>query len=402
MTKTPLFRRAEACLLALAVIGTALGAALTFWEGRTEAAIWEPPEPRRIDHSTQGDPEEPWRLEDEENTIAVFDFAKRGVVMVSTEQPSALANMSYKGNGSGFFIDEEGHILTNHHVIADSTSIVVHTYSGKSYPAVVVGSDRLTDLAVLKIDAPEDEIWPLSFADYDKVRVGQKAIVLGSPYATGTSLGLDRSPTTTTGIISAKDRSLPIQSETKPGVNEFTIENLIQTDAAVNPGNSGGPLLNSSGEVVGVVTAIMDSAMGIGFAVPSEVVLQVLPQMMREGQVRRAFMGIQYHALDVWAKNLGDKYSLLGLPVTEGALLVQVEPGGPADKAGLRGGNRTVTVDGEQVMVGGDIIVGLQGVPIYGSNLQREILKYKPGDKLELEILRDGKRLFVEIVLGSR
>ena len=153
---------------------------------------------------------------------------------------------------------------------------------------------------------------------------------------------------------------------------------------------------------MGVVTAIMDSASGIGFAIPSEVVEQVLPQMMARGEVKRAFMGIQYLSLDVWAKNLGDKYSQLELPVKEGALLVLVEPGGPGEKAGLRGGQRTVTVDGDQVMVGGDIIVGLEGVRIYGSNLQREILRHRPGDRVELEILRDGKRLTVGIVLGSR
>jgi S1-C subfamily serine protease len=402
MTRSPFHRRAEVILLALAVIGASLGAALTFWEQRSEAATWQPPEPRGIDPSDVENSEEPWRLQDEENTISVFEFAKKGVVMVSTEQPGIFGGSNNKGNGSGFFIDEQGHLLTNNHVIEGAVSITVHTYSGNSYAAKVVGSDRLTDLAVLKIDAPSDEIWPLTLADYDTVRVGQKAIVLGSPYATGTSLGLDRSPTTTTGIISAKDRSLPIESETKPGVNEYTIENLIQTDAAVNPGNSGGPLLNSSGEVVGVVTAIMDSASGIGFAIPSEVVEQVIPQMMASGEVKRAYMGIQYHALDVWAKSLGDKYSQLGLPVKEGALLVVVESGGPGEKAGLRGGQETVTVDGEQVLVGGDIIVGLEGVPIYGSNLQQEILKYRPGDKVELEILRDGKRLKIELVLGSR
>ncbi len=401
MKKTSYYRRVEACLLILAIIGVALGTALTFWEKRTEAAVWEPPERRGIEPGSAEGSEVLWRLQDEENTISVFEFAKYGVVMVSTEQSGAFGR-SNKGNGSGFFIDDSGHLLTNYHVVEDSTRISIHTYSGRAYNATVVGSDRLTDLAVLKIDAPTDEIWPLTFADYDTVRVGQKAIVLGSPYATGTSLGLDRSPTTTTGIISAKDRSLPIQSATKPGVNEYTIENLIQTDAAVNPGNSGGPLLNSAGEVVGVVTAIIDSATGIGFAIPSEVVLQVLPQMMEQGGVSRAYMGIQYHALDTWVRNLGEKFSELELSVEKGALLVYVEPGGPGEEAGLRGGDKSVTVDGEQVMLGGDIIVGLEGVRIYGSNLQREILKYRVGDKVHLEIIRDEKRLTVEIVLGSR
>lgn len=395
------YRRVEACLLILAIVGVALGTALTFWEKRTEAAVWEPPLQRGIDPGDTEISEDIWRLQDEENTISVFEFAKYGVVMVSTEQSGAFGR-SNKGNGSGFFIDHSGHLLTNYHVVEDSTKISIVTYSGNSYNATVVGSDRLTDLAVLKVDAPEDEIWPLTFADYDSVRVGQKAIVLGSPYATGTSLGLDRSPTTTTGVISAKDRSLPIQSTTKPGVNEYTIENLIQTDAAVNPGNSGGPLLNSIGEVVGVVTAIIDSATGIGFAIPSEVVLQVLPQIMSEGVVSRAYLGIQYHALDVWLKSLGERYSELELPVDEGALLVYVEPGGPGEKAGLRGGDKSVTFDGEEVMLGGDIIVGLEGVHIYGSNLQREILKYRVGDRVDLEIIRDEKRLDVEIVLGSR
>ncbi len=323
--------------------------------------------------------------------------------MVSTQRSGAGGSgIATRGNGSGFFVNDQGYLVTNHHVIEGATTITIHTYRGYSYPATVVGSDRLTDLALLRASIPGYEITPLIFADYSLVRVGQKAIVVGSPLATGSSLGLDRSPTVTTGIISATDRSLPVESLTRPGVNDYTIENLIQTDAAVNPGNSGGPLLNSSGEVVGVVTAIIDSATGIGFAIPSDVVQEVIPEIMRNGEVKRAFMGVAYQPLDEIAKAIGEAFEELGLATREGALITDVDQGGPADKAGLVGGNRRVTIRGQDVMLGGDIIIGIGEAKIQGSNLTKEILKYKPGDTVQVEVLRRGRKLSMTVVLGSR
>ena len=324
--------------------------------------------------------------------------------MVSTEATvQGFGGVSRRGNGTGFFVDSVGHIVTNFHVIEGATKILVHTYSGTTYAASVVGSDRLTDLAVLKVDAPAEEIVPLALADYSQVKVGQKAIAVGMPLATGTNMGLDRSPTVTTGIVSAKDRSLPIESKTKPGVNDFTIENLLQTDAAVNPGNSGGPLLNSSAEVVGVVTAIMDSASGIGFAIPSNIVADVLPQIIANGEVKRAYMGISYLPLDELAKTYGEEVvAALGLPTLKGALVTEVEPGMAADKAGIIGKTKNIVVAGLEFPVGGDIIVSINGVQVSGSDLSGLILRHKPGDTVTLEVFRGDRRMTLELTLGSR
>jgi S1-C subfamily serine protease len=405
MRKAPFFSKPEYWLIVLALIGALAGTLATY--GRKPSSETTVAATSGKTATPGASDEESWRIQDEENTVEVFEAAKRGVVLVATIRSglssASAAGTSRRGNGSGFFIDSEGHIVTNNHVIEDAVSIEVQTYSGTSFKASVVGSDRLTDLAVLKVQAPKKEIFPLPLADHRQVQVGQKAIVLGSPLATGSSMGLDRSPTVTTGIISAKDRSLPIESLTKPGVNDFTIENLIQTDAAVNPGNSGGPLLNSKGEVVGVVTAIIDSATGIGFAIPSQVVSEVIPQILKSGQVKRAFMGIAFYPLDALAKEMDSAdFEQLGIGASRGALVTEVEENGPAYRAGLKGSTGKVTAGGQDYLVGGDMITSINGVEVRGSNLSGEILKYRPGDKVKLDILRGGQKLTVEVVLGSR
>ncbi|HHY76433.1 MAG TPA: PDZ domain-containing protein [Firmicutes bacterium] len=405
MKKTPLFMRAETWLILLAALGLLLGGLATL--GRSLTAVASPGEPYPAASLPSFEDEETWRTEDEQNTIAVYEAVKRGVVMVSTEQISTgsplFDRFSRRGNGSGFFVDSYGHIVTNYHVIENATRILVHTHSGRVYEAYVVGTDRLTDLAVLRVDVPPGEAVALRLADYESIRVGQKAIAIGMPLATGSSMGLDRSPTLTTGVISAKDRSLLIESQTRPGVNDFTVENLLQTDAAVNPGNSGGPLLNSRGEVVGVVTAIMDSASGIGFAIPCNVVSEVVPQLISKGRVERAYMGISYLPLDGLRKAYGDDIiSALGLPSEHGALVTEVEAGGPGARAGIRGSTKKTTVSGIEFPVGGDVIVAVDGVAVSGSDLSQMILERKPGDKVKLELYREGRKMTVEVTLGSR
>lgn len=377
-------------LFLLAFLGTILGAGLTL------AADKSPFQGNNLNLTLVGNNDSAG-LTDEDNTIAVYDRAKEGVVMVLTQYGSP----DRIGNGSGFFWDRKGHVVTNYHVVEGAQSIVIHTFAGDSYNVRVVGMDRLTDLAVLEIVGATPEVVPLMRGNSDQVKVGQKAIVLGSPLASGSSLGLDRSPSITTGVISAKDRSLPIESEVKPGVTDFTIENLLQTDAAVNPGNSGGPLLDSHGRVVGIVTAIIDSANGIGFAIPINVAETVVPQLIQYGQVKRAFLGISYLPLDTLSRTLGDEFKTLNLP-DKGALITEVDTGGPAEKAGLLGGTRVVTLQGQNIVLGGDIIVSLDGKVIYGENLLSEILKYSPGSRVTVEVLRNGKRLTFKVVLGSR
>ncbi len=389
--------RPEYWLLLLAVAGIVLGTLATLGERFSGRLSFIPSAETATRPNPNTSSEEAWRIQDEQNTVEVFESVKWGVVKVSTSRTS------HKGNGSGFFIDGQGHVVTNYHVVEDATDIEIQTIAGRTYSAKVAGADRLTDLAVLDVEIPKPEVYPLILADYSLVKVGQKAIVMGSPLATGSSMGLDRSPTITTGIISAKDRSMPIESLTRPNVNDFTIEDLIQTDAAVNPGNSGGPLLNSSGEVVGVVTAIMDSANGIGFAIPSQVVSAVVPDLIQIGKVVRAFMGVSYVRLDLLRSELGAvAYREAGLPDTHGAMVIGLDAGGPGQKAGLRVADGVVIVGGQDVPVGGDIITALEGVPITGSNLSDEILRHKPGDRIVLEVLRDGRKVAVDLVLGSR
>ncbi len=406
MKKTPLLMRAETWLIFLAVVGLVLGGLATLGRNLTAGASPNETYPTASVPSPYESDEATWRVEDEENTISVYEAVKYGVVMVSTEEAggsSIIDRFSRRGNGSGFFVDLNGHIVTNYHVIENASRILVHTHSGRTYEASVVGSDRLTDLAVLKVSVPSGEVAALRLADYETIRVGQKAIAIGMPLATGSNMGLDKSPTVTTGVISAKDRSLPIESKTRPGVNDFTVENLLQTDAAVNPGNSGGPLLNSRGEVVGVVTAIIDSASGIGFAIPCNVVAEVVPQIILTGQVQRAYMGISYLPLDGLRKAYGDDViSALDLPVKEGALVTEVEQGSPGDRAGIRGSTKKTKVAGLEFPVGGDLIVAVDGAPVSGSDLSQMILERKPGDRVTVELYREGRKVTVEVTLGSR
>jgi S1-C subfamily serine protease len=405
MKKTPLLMRAETWLIFLAVLGLCLGGLATLGRNLTAGASPDGTYPQAATPADES--EETWRIQDEENTISVYEAVKHGVVMVSTEETAGSSSVfdrfSRRGNGSGFFIDTSGHIVTNYHVIENASKILVHTHWGQIYEATVVGSDRLTDLAVLKVNIPAGQAPALRLADYDEIRVGQKAIAIGMPLATGSNMGLDKSPTVTTGVISAKDRSLPIESRTKPGVNDFTVENLLQTDAAVNPGNSGGPLLNSRGEVVGVVTAIIDSASGIGFAIPCNVVAEVVPQVISTGQVLRAYMGISYLPLDGLKKAYGDDIvSALDLPFKEGALVTEVEQGSPGDRAGIRGSTKKTMVGVLEFPVGGDLIVAVDGVPIAGSDLSKVILDRKPGDRVTVELYRGDRKITVEVTLGSR
>lgn len=302
--------------------------------------------------------------------------------------------------GSGFVYDRDGHVITNNHVVEGAKSVQVVLSTGKTYAAKVVDTDRLSDLAVLKIDAPASELYPLPLADSDAVKVGQKAIAIGSPLGGDGEFGLDRSATVTQGIISAKDRTMPVP-EGKSGIR-FNIEGLLQTDAAINPGNSGGPLLNSRGEVMGVNTAIIPSAQGIGFAVSSNTVRRVVPQLIAGKKVQRPWIGVEFQGLDNLKRELGGEFAKLGLSTDSGALIVRVSADSPADRAGLRGGGRKVEVPGGEIIVGGDIITAINGAAITGANLPAEVMKYAPGDTVKVTYLRDGKTMTTGVKLASR
>ncbi len=349
-------------------------------------------------------------LDSENNTIAVVERGLQGVVKIQTNTKVAQRMSSpfdfftpnggvMTGNGSGFIYDAQGHIVTNHHVVENATEIKVQLSTGKVVQAKLVGSDRLSDLAVIKVDLPASELTPLVLANSNVVKVGQKAIAIGSPLATGNSdLGLDRSATVTEGIVSAKDRTLPITDESNRV--EYTIEGLIQTDAAINPGNSGGPLLNSAAEVIGVNTAIVTDAQGIGFAIPSSTVQKVVPQLIAGKTVGRPKLGVEYLALNSEKQARGDSYSQLGLPVDQGALVISATPGGAAAKAGLRGSTQDEKT-GKFTTVG-DIITRVDGTIIVGDNLATVIRKYNPGDSVKMSILRNGSEITIDVVLGSQ
>jgi serine protease Do len=295
--------------------------------------------------------------------------------------------------GSGFVWDKDGHIVTNNHVIADASKIEVTFADGTTVPAKLVGADPDSDLAVLKIDTSAVQVQPVQIADSKLVKVGQLAIAIGNPF------GLEG--TMTTGIISALGRTMPANESLTSGPS-YSIPDIIQTDAPINPGNSGGVLLNDQGQVVGVTFAIESpnrSNAGIGFVIPSSIVERVIPSLISSGSYRHPYLGISGGNL---TPALAEAMNLKS--TQRGALVGDVVANGPADKAGLQGSNTQATVEGQQVPVGGDVIVAINGETIKSMD---DLIAYlsantSVGDKITMTILRDGKQQDVDVTLGSR
>jgi S1-C subfamily serine protease len=291
--------------------------------------------------------------------------------------------------GSGIVIDGEGHVLTNNHVIEGANKIEVKLgASDTEYAAEVVGADPASDLALLKVKAPAKELHPLTLGDSSKAEVGDPVVAIGNPF------GLDR--TVTSGIVSALQRQIEAP-------NGFSISNVIQTDAAINPGNSGGPLINAEGEVIGINSQIetggsgSEGNVGIGFAIPINTARAEIHQLETKGEVEHAWLGIEGGSI---TPSLA---KALNLPVQKGAIVQSVEHGGPADKAGVEGGNTSATIDGTEVELGGDIITEINGKQIAGMEELIEVVDAaKPGDSIELTILRDGSTKKVTVTLGDR
>jgi putative serine protease PepD len=283
------------------------------------------------------------------------------------------------GIGSGFIIDPKGYILTNYHVVEGARKIDVTLSEGKKYTGKIVGYDKRSDLAVIKIDAENLPYLPLG--DSDKLEPGQFAIAIGNPY------GLNR--TVTLGIVSALNRTI-----IEP--NGVRLENLIQTDAAINPGNSGGPLINIKGEVIGINTAIKSDAQGIGFAIPINKAKEIANKLIKEGKITYPWIGIKGYAIT------SDMLDYIKFPVNKGVVIAEVVPGSPADKAGLKGGDRVIYVDGTQIIVGGDIITKIDGKSVESmEDLRSEIQKRKVGDTVEITYIRNGKEYTVKIKLEA-
>ena len=316
----------------------------------------------------------------------IYEQSYQSVVEITStsNQSSPLGGeQQAQGQGSGFVFDSEGHIVTNDHVVEGAESVSVRFWDGSSYDATVVGTDPSTDLAVIKVDAPAEALKPLELGDSTQLSVGEGVVALGSPF------GLEG--TATSGIVSALNREM-----TSP--NNFTISNSIQTDAAINHGNSGGPLLNAAGQVIGVNTQIKSDSGGsdgIGFAIPSATVASIAPQIISSGSVEHAYLGVGVASLsDTVAQELG---------VPAGVMVTEVRQATPAAEAGLRAATGSAMVAGQSYPTGGDVITAVDGTAITdGAELQSAVDAKSPGDSVELTYTRDGTSTTVEVSLGTR
>jgi len=322
--------------------------------------------------------------EEEQNNISVY---KRNIPSVVNVTSRAVAFdffyglVPQEGQGSGFVIDKEGHILTNYHVVADARQVEVTMHNRKKYKASIVGTDPTHDLAVIQIKAPD--LVPSVLGDSRNLQVGQKVYAIGNPF------GL--AGTMTRGIVSS------IRPVREP--NGAMIDEAIQTDAAINPGNSGGPLMNWHGEVIGINTMILSSVgqnAGIGFAIPINTAKAVLNDLMTLGRVRRPALGVRTIAI---SPELADE---LGLPVDYGLLIIQVTPGGSADQAGLRGGNERAYLGNTPIMLGGDVIVAIDGQKIEDEqDLAQMMNNHRAGDTIKVTVYRGKRKMDVDVSLGE-
>ena len=322
-------------------------------------------------------------------------YAQSGPGVVQVTSTSVVGNDPFFGPqpraslGSGFVIDKSGHIVTNFHVIDGAQEVEVNFSGDDRVPARVVGSDPSTDLAVLEIDAQARALTPLPLGNSDAVRVGDSVVAIGNPF------GLER--TVTAGIVSALQREI-----TAP--NGYTIDKVIQTDAPINHGNSGGPLLNAEGAVIGVNSQIESSTgggnVGIGFAVPINTVKEVVSQIRESGRVEHAYLGVRMQEID---ENLAQTFRL---PVDSGILIVDVVDGSPADEAGLQGGDQPVIVGGKSYVLGGDIVTAADGQSVATpDDLRRLIMEKEPGEAMTLEVRRGDRgesERTVSVTLGRQ
>ena len=317
------------------------------------------------------------------------------VITVDDQAANVATNLfPTQGQGSGFVVDTDGHIVTNNHVIAEADEIDVTFFDGSTVKATYIGADSDSDIAVIKVNVPSESLRPITWGDSDLVQVGQRAVAIGNPFGLAGSL--------TSGIVSALGRSLPTENGT------FRIPEIVQTDAAINPGNSGGPLLNSDGEVIGVNTAIVPrrnnfsgerSFLGVGFAVPSNLAQRVVPSLIENGKYEHPWIGFSGNTV---TREIADA---MELPEIMGALVVQVISGSPADDAGLRGGTREIVFDsGIDTTIGGDVIIGIEDEEIRAFDDLISFLSRRGvvDQEITLTIIRNGETQTLEMVLGPR
>jgi S1-C subfamily serine protease len=379
-------------LVAAAILGggVALGVGTVIWdEGGTTTVVNSP----AASDSSLTSEAEPASSETNSSLAGqIYKAAAPGVVQVTSnvtsEDPSHFRQPQQgQSLGSGFVIDKAGHILTNFHVVDGAEEVFVNFSGDHRYKAEVVGTDPSTDLAVLQIDAQSRALTPLPLGNSDAIQVGAPVVAIGNPF------GLDR--TVTAGIVSALQREIQAP-------NGFTIDKVIQTDAAINKGNSGGPLFDADGKVIGINSQIetgdgSTGNVGIGFAVPINTVREVASEIMKTGHAEHAYLGIRMQTIDETLAKTAR------LPAQKGVILTSVQEGSPAAGAGLKGGSRSVVVEGTTYTVGGDVITKADGRQLESADELRDIVASKdPGDKLALEVHRDGSTETVTVTLGSQ
>lgn len=319
--------------------------------------------------------------------VNIYKRVSPSVVHIAVEGASILDS----GTGSGFVYDQQGHIVTNNHVVAGGRNVIVTFSDDTRALAEVVGTDPGSDLAIIKVDVPEPLLVPVTLGDSDSLQVGEQAIAIGNPF------GFER--TMTVGVISSLGRVVPQENN---GGYRFSLANLIQTDAAVNPGNSGGPLIDNQGRVIGINSFIFSEtgvSSGVGFAIPVNTVKRIVPDLIADGQYSHPWLGISGQDID---NLLAER---LTLPVQRGILVQAAFQNGPAGQVGLRGGGQEMEVEGtlRVVRVGGDIIVGIDGQPVGGMD---DLITYletrRVGDRVVLTVVRENQEKEIAVTLKER
>jgi S1-C subfamily serine protease len=397
---TSAFQGRSMRILATSLVAATLASGLTLWladefSGHGGQALGQAPPgggpvlpPRQPDSPQEGSDraeqfpsryfDEQGLTPDEAVNVAVYESCNRSVVNISTlgirGDRFFMLSVPEEGNGSGALLDKAGHILTNYHVIRRARQITVTLHNEDSYEAKLVGADPVNDIAVIRIDAREEDLHPITLGDSERLKVGMRVFALGNPF------GLER--TMSMGIISSLNRTLEVQ-------RNWIIKSIIQIDASINPGNSGGPLIDSHGRVIGMNTAIasrVDQSAGIGFAIPVNLVRRVVPELIEHGRVIRGDIGITHVSV-----------------TDEGLRIARLAPDGPAERAGLRGPQMTgrgpfVIIDRSKA----DIIVAVDGEPVStAAEFLGMIESKKPGDVVELTILRKNELRKVSVTLGG-
>ena len=323
----------------------------------------------------------------ESENVRIYKAAAPAVANIVTrtvEYDFFFNPVPVEGAGSGFVIDNDGHILTNYHVVQGAQTIEVTLGDQSRYKAKYIGADTTNDIALVQIDMKGRKLTPLPLGDSRTLQVGQRVLAIGNPFGFQSTL--------TTGVVSSLGRTVQTDENT-------LIDEAIQTDAAINRGNSGGPLMNSHGEVIGINSAIYSpsgAAAGIGFAIPINTARRIAEDLITKGHVTRASLGLEGRAL--WP-GLAEA---LNLPVQQGLLIERAIPGGPAAQAGIHGGTRSVLAGMRELRIGGDVLVAINGKPITSqSELNVWINRSKPGDTVTVTVIRDGKKMDVPVKLAE-